>query len=93
MQDSSSPRPKLEGLYASIGSDVTAVSRLDERVDEAGFMASGHATYGSGWGNTSAPINALSFPVPTLPYSPVSDTVSFTLSKCLKKSSSKRKAE
>ena len=70
MQDSPPPRTKLEELYPSLGSDATAVSRLDERVDEAGFKASGRA-YG-GWGNASAPMNTASGPVPTLSYSLVS---------------------
>ena len=67
MQDSPPPRSKLEELYSSLGSDVTAVSRLDERVDEAGFKASGQA-YGSGRGNASAPMNTNSVLLPTLSY-------------------------
>ena len=48
------PGSKLEKLYPSLGSDVTAVSRSDECVDEAGFKASlvGQAC-GSGQGNAS----------------------------------------
>jgi len=68
MQDSPPPRSKLEELYPSLGSEVTAVSRLGERVDEAGFKASGQV-YGSGRGNASDPMNTTSVPVPTLSYS------------------------
>jgi hypothetical protein len=54
------PRAKLQERYPLLGSDVTAVSRLDERVDEAGFLkVSGH------W-QTSVPMNTTSIPVPTL---------------------------
>ena len=62
------PGSKLEKLYPSLGSNVTAVSRSDECVDEAGFKASlvGQAC-GSGRGNASVrPMNTSPVPVPTL---------------------------
>ena len=53
--------------YPSLGSDVTAVSRLDKRVDEAGFKTSSQA-YGSDWENAPISMNTslVQVPVPIL---------------------------
>jgi hypothetical protein len=79
------PGSKLGELHPSLGSDVTAVSRSDECVDEAGFKALGQAC-GSGRGNVSVPMNTSPVPVPTLYYSLVSHPFSLKLWKCLKNS-------
>jgi hypothetical protein len=71
------PRSKLQEDHPLLWSDGTAVSRSDERVDEAGFEVSGQAS-GSGWRNASVPmLNTSSLPVPTrLSYSLVSHILS-----------------